>query len=114
MLVLMLQLQPLQGLHAAQAHQQGYTRPLWARWHHSQTRKLALTLMLAAYGRYDDRNHWMFRTLHNEHNLDYHQACIKGAVIEKGGEQPLQCEGHPVIHSPASLWMICMEVWAAC
>ena len=36
--------------------------------------------------RYDDRNHWLFRTLHTKHNMDYHQACIKGATIEKGGE----------------------------
>lgn len=35
--------------------------------------------------RYDDRNHWLFRTLHTQHNMDYHQACIKGATIEKGG-----------------------------
>ena len=36
--------------------------------------------------RYDDRKHWLFRTLHNEHHLDYHQACIAKASPEKGGE----------------------------
>lgn len=35
--------------------------------------------------RWDDRKHWLFRTLHKEHHEDYHQACIKGATIEKGG-----------------------------
>ncbi|KAK9802796.1 hypothetical protein WJX73_007251 [Symbiochloris irregularis] len=51
-------------------------------------------------GRYDDRKHWLFRTLHNEHHLDYHQACIKGACIEKGGPRQPWHDIHARVEGP--------------
>ena len=38
-------------------------------------------------GRYDTPRHSLFHTLATVHTEDFHQACIAGADIKKGGEQ---------------------------
>jgi len=40
-------------------------------------------------GRYDTPRHSLFHTLATVHTEDFHQACITGADIRKGGTAPL-------------------------
>lgn len=37
--------------------------------------------------RYDDKDHWLFKTLPHQHAEDYHQACIPAADITRGGKK---------------------------
>ena len=42
-------------------------------------------------GRYDTPRHSLFHTLATVHTEDFHQACITGADIKKGGTLPRAC-----------------------
>ena len=58
----------------------------------SETQKRRLITFIGGIdmcdGRYDTPRHSLFHTLATVHTEDFHQACITGADIHKGGEQP--------------------------
>ena len=60
-----------------------------------ETRKLRRICFIGGLdmcdGRYDSHGHSLFHTLATVHTEDFHQACITGADIKKGGELIWHC-----------------------
>ena len=64
-----------------------------------QTRKRRLISFIGGIdmcdGRYDTPRHSLFHTLATVHDTDFHQACIAGADISKGGTSAALRPPHP-------------------
>ena len=54
-------------------------------------------------GRYDTPRHSLFHTLATVHTEDFHQACITGADLKKGGDL-LCCQCYALCAFHSSLW----------
>lgn len=60
-------------------------------------------------GRYDTPRHSLFHTLATVHSVDFHQACITGADLKKGGKLPFTCMNASLGQiSRRALWAVLM------